>query len=413
MNLYIFNETDKAAVYGIGTYVRELMQALRDCCDINIRIIHLASACEEFEIATTNHVETWYIPIAQYNNHSMDEMQKMESYYRNVVYLLRLYIKDTKDLIFHFNYNYSQLLARELKEAFNCKTIMTIHYTKWQLEFHGDLNRLHMLKSKTNNQRDLNEQRMYNLHEYESIMIKEVDQVIALSQHMKHLLETEYQLDPDKISLIFNGINDIQPIQINDRKILRRKWNISDKESIILFVGRLDPIKGLIFLMRAFRKVLKKHPKCRLMIAGGGNYDTYLQEAKGICTKVTFTGLLEKKDLYELYRIADVGVVPSLFEPFGYVAIEIMMHRLPIVATATSGLNEVVDDTCGLKVPLTTESDNVMIDTNLLAEKILYLLQNPNERKRVGDNARKRYEELYSSEVFRKNMLNFYNSLFD
>ncbi|MDR2774162.1 MAG: glycosyltransferase [Tannerella sp.] len=49
--------------------------------------------------------------------------------------------------------------------------------------------------------------------------------------------------------------------------------------------------------------------------------------------------------------MADVGVVPSLFEPFGYVAVEMMMHRLPVVVTATSGMNEVMDDTCGLKVP--------------------------------------------------------------
>ena len=87
------------------------------------------------------------------------------------------------------------------------------------------------------------------------------------------------------------------------------------------------------------------------------------------------------------------------------------MHELPIVATATSGLNEVVDESCALKIPLIVSSDSVEIDTSLLAEKIVYLLQNPEEAKRLGKNGRKRYLEKYSSEVFRKNMLAFYNSL--
>lgn len=84
-------------------------------------------------------------------------------------------------------------------------------------------------------------------------------------------------------------------------------------------------------------------------MAGSGNYDICFQEAKDICTKITFTGLLNKKDLNEIYQIADIGIVPSLFEPFGYVAIEMMMHELPVVATTTSGLNEVVNNACGLK----------------------------------------------------------------
>jgi len=136
-----------------------------------------------------------------------------------------------------------------------------------------------------------------------------------------------------------------------------------------------------------------------------------LQEAKEICMKTTFTGLLKKKELHELYRLADVGVTPSLYEPFGYVAVEMMMHGLPIVATMTSGLNEVVDETCGLKVPLNVLADNVEIDTSLLAQKILHLLRHPAKAKQMGRNGRKRYLKEYSSDVFRNNMLSLYNSL--
>lgn len=157
--------------------------------------------------------------------------------------------------------------------------------------------------------------------------------------------------------------------------------------------------------------VLKVDQNCRLMIAGSGNYDLFFQEINDICTKVTFTGLLQKKELYEIYQIANVGVTPSLFEPFGYVPVEMMMHELPIVATATSGLNEVVDESCGLKIPLIISPDNVEIDVSLLAQKIVYLLQNSAEAKELGKNGRKRYLEKYSSRVFGENMLAFYKSI--
>jgi len=167
------------------------------------------------------------------------------------------------------------------------------------------------------------------------------------------------------------------------------------------------------FLIRAFHKVLDRIPDCRLVIAGNGSYDEYFKEAQEICTKVTFTGLLDKDVLSELYQIADVGVIPSLYETFCLVAVEMMMHRLPLIATETSGLNEVVDDTCGLKIPVVITPERVGIDTNVLAEKIIYLLEHPQEAERLGVNARKRYLERYTSEIFQRNMLEFYQSLFD
>jgi glycosyltransferase involved in cell wall biosynthesis len=194
---------------------------------------------------------------------------------------------------------------------------------------------------------------------------------------------------------------------------LRKKWRLPEEEYVILFAGRLHPVKGLLFLIRSFRKVLETIPDCRLVIAGSGHYDTYFREAKDGCTKITYTGLLEKNDLSELYQIAEVGVVPSLYEPFGYVAVEMMMHGLPVVAAATSGLNEVVDEASGLNVPIIEYPDKVEINTELLAEKIAYLLQNPEKARQLGENGRKRYEKMYTSDRFGQNIFQFYQSLFE
>ena len=148
------------------------------------------------------------------------------------------------------------------------------------------------------------------------------------------------------------------------------------------------------------------------MIAGSGDYDIHIQAAKDICTKVNFTGLLEKKELCELYQISDIGVIPSLTEQCSYVAIEMMMHGLSMITAAAPGLAEMTEDgVSSLQVPLIEHWDKVETDTVVLAEKMLYLLQNPDERQLLGRNARKRYERLYSSELFRHNMLNVYQSL--
>lgn len=88
-----------------------------------------------------------------------------------------------------------------------------------------------------------------------------------------------------------------------------------------------------------------------------------------------------------------------------------MMHGLPVVATATSGLDEVVDETCGFKIPLFVQLDCVEIDILLLAEKILYLLEYPAESNQMGANGRKRFLENYSSEIFYENMLHVYKLL--
>ena len=410
MNLYLFNDNDSAAVYGIGTYLKELTHAVKGSY-IHVRIVHLHADRPKFEIEETDDVENWYIPEVR-NQRTFDgPVNKIEDYFKSVIYLLKLYIMDTADLVFHFNFNLCQTLSKGLKEVFDCKTVATINFMKWGFELQGNLFRFHALKSKPEEHRTVHEQILYATDEYEGLLYKVVDKVIALTPNMKELLCSEYLLDVKKISVIPYGMKDINPVPGDTVEILQNKWHLSKKDSLIFFAGRLHPVKGLLFLIRAFRKVLDKIPDCRLIIAGSGLYEPFISEAKDICTKVSFAGLLEKEALYELYQIADVGVMPSLYESFGLVAAEMMMHGLPIVVTASLGLNEVVDESCGIKIPITEHPDRVEIDTELLAEKIIYLLRHPVEAKQMGQNGRKRYLEKYSLPVFRKNMLDFYHDI--
>jgi glycosyltransferase len=405
--LYIFNESSRAAVYGVGTYIRELTAALKDS-SINVCVIHLRADKPQILTEETDNVRNWYFPPPVPDPRTTDYKKQNEQYYRNVAYLLQLHIKDRNNLVFHLNYSQSGKLAEALKQAFDCRIVAVVHYSNWGFAVYDNLPRLRSI---------LNEEHPDNFgenlkksFEEEKSFYSKVDTLICLSEYMREILCRDYGLDAKKISVIPNGLTDVADTS-GDKRFLRKKWNIPAGEKIILFAGRIDKVKGLSYLITAFRKVLEKIPGCRLMIAGSGHYDAYFRESKEMCTKITFTGLLEKKDLYEIYQMADVGVVASLFEPFGYVAVEMMMHGLPIVATATSGLNEVVDDTCALKVPVIEHPDRVEIDTDLLAEKIPYLLQHPKEAKQMGRNGRKRYLQYYTSDIFRENMVELYHSL--
>ena len=419
MNLYLFNEKDVAATYGIGSYLNVLTLALEEDTDINVHMIHLYSDRPEFEIVNslslanqnkvTNYVENWYIPAVQNKSVFSGTVQELADYYKNVIYLLRLHINDTTGLVFHFNYNQSYFLAKGLKSVFDCKTVATVHFIKWMLEFQGNLSRWHILKSKPENQRTPFEQLLFTTDEYEGLLYKEVDKVITLSLHSQNLLCNEHHLNPEKVFVIPNGLEDSHPLFETERMELRKKWHIPQKEFVVLFVGRLHAAKGLLFLIKAFRRVLEQKPDCRLMIAGNGNLESFRRMIDPSSTKITFTGLVEKQAVHELYRLADIGVLPSLTEQCSYVVMEMMMNSLPIITTSAPGLAEMTEnEVSSLQTPLIEQPDRIEIDTDLLAEKILYLSRYPDEAKRLGENARKRYEENYSIAAFRKNMQDFF-----
>ena len=408
MNLYIFNETRRGAVYGVGTYIRELTAALNKS-DISICVINLFSEKRQMQTEETDGIRHWYFPAPVLEQQAADFQKQRELYFRNVTYLLQLHILDKKELIFHLNYHQNKSLSEELKKAFDCRIVSVVHFADWGFTVFDNLPRLRRILKE--GQLDSFGERVKKSFEEERSYYESVDHVISLSNYMQEILCLDYGLEVTKIAVIPNGLSDMA-IETADLKFLRKKWNLSLREKILLFVGRVDEVKGINYLIRAFREVLKAKPYCRLMIVGSGNYDLFFQEAKDICTKITFTGLLEKKELYEIYQIADVGVVPSLFEPFGYVSVEMMMHRLPLVVTATSGMNEIVDESCGLKVPILKSPDNLEVNVCVLAQKIRFLLQNPVEAKQLGENGRKRYLEKYSLHIFRESMKMFYKSLF-
>jgi glycosyltransferase len=322
INLYVFNETSRAAIYGIGTYINELTLCLKDVININPNIVKLNDECKESTIETGERTIYWKIPGSRYYGNDYEKQHKM--YYQSVVTLLSQYIPSTENMIVHFNYLQSLPLLNSMKSTFNCKTVSVVHYSGWGFSLNGNTDRLHAILADKSNITDIQAKNILKSVEDEKTFFEASDHIICLASYMKDILYGEYNLKHKNISVVPNGLSDVYK-PVNIKKIRRNKY-FAGKEKIILFAGRLDEVKGLKYLISAFREILKSYCSCRLVIAGNGGYDMYMKEAKDISAKITYTGLLDKSELYELYSIADIGAVPSLYEPFGYVALEKMMH---------------------------------------------------------------------------------------
>lgn len=412
-HIYLFNEGSRAAVYGIGTYIRQMITCLTSIEDLVLHIVRLNSDVECFEVVNSkNGYEEINIPSSLF---SMGDRWKR--HYRNCWYLIHsnMQIKKEEPVYFLLNYTNHHLMIPEIKKTFpSCQITFVIHYQNWCFALNGNIKQIQSLLKKDKYTLNSKEQGILKSFYNEKQAYELVDRVICLSHFTENLLWKLYEISPDKTEVIYNGLEeDIVYSSTTIRNDLKRQLGFSEKEKIILYVGRLDSIKGIKSLIHSFISLISERKDCRLVLIGDGDFSTYLKECNGYWDLITFTGRLEKDQLYQFYQIADIGILPSMHEQCSYTAIEMMMHGIPMIVSTSTGLNEMIEENYnGLHVPIKEHMNEVEIDTNLLAKKIIYLLQNPKKRKQMGINARNYYEKRYAIEIMRTKMINFYNSLY-
>jgi glycosyltransferase involved in cell wall biosynthesis len=210
--------------------------------------------------------------------------------------------------------------------------------------------------------------------------------VITCSHFMANQIHDYFNTPMDKIDVVPNGIY-VQPDPFTseeERRAFRQRF-VADDQSLVFFVGRLVYEKGPHVLLDAWPRIHATLPQARLVIAGAGSYLPALKQRAwdmGIADQVTFAGFISDDERDRLYHVADVAVFPSLYEPFGIVALEAMAARCPVVVAATGGLAEVViPHETGLTVPPN--------DPAALAWGVQHTLQHPAWTKaRVANAAR-------------------------
>jgi glycosyltransferase involved in cell wall biosynthesis len=209
--------------------------------------------------------------------------------------------------------------------------------------------------------------------------------IVADSRSTRDDLVRHYGANPDRIAVAHLGVDEsFFPRADSDVAALRRKIDVPHDAEIVLHVGTLQPRKNLRRLLEAFVGIAAERPAAVLVLAGGGGLGPDLRaiaERLGVERKVRFLGYIADSDLPALYSAAAVYALPSLYEGFGLTALEAMACGVPVVASNTSSLPEVVGDAGFLTDPL---------DTAAWSRAILALLADRPRAAVLADRGRNR-----------------------
>ena len=395
-HIVILDKVCRSAIYGIGSYLEQIKICFSQFDNTFIHIIWLNSEVSVCEIKSDREfLEEIMLP-------SYDQVPSchIARYYRSCWYLLRSFLQIEKEAPVYFFLNHTKyyLLVPEIKQTFPQSIVyFTIHYQKWCFLLDGQAAALRSLLSKQEQELQGMERDIWHSFQEEQSAYRSVDRVVSLSRFTSGLLQQVYQIPAHKIDLVYNGMADVAPVGPRDKESLKKELGFPSGERIILFVGRLDPVKGVHLLLRAFMALSEELPDCRLILAGDGNLLPYLQACDRHWGRITFTGRLGKERLYQLYQMADIGVMPSLHEQCSYTAIEMMMFGIPLIASTTTGLKEMIrENVNGLLFEMRDEADEGA--TRQLQILMKELLTDPQRLAGLQQGARSVYEEVYSLE---------------
>lgn len=212
---------------------------------------------------------------------------------------------------------------------------------------------------------------------------------------------------PAHTHVIYNGLELDLHISTDQQIALRKELNIKDDQILLCAIARIDPKKDLATMLRAFALVIKKHPKARLFIVGGGfpHYQTELEtlaDHLNIRQSIDFLGF--RNDPQAILSLCDISLLSSLTEGLPNAILESMALGKPVVATQVGGVPELIDDGIhGHLVPVGNHP--------LFAERICDLLDHPQKSQAMGQAGKEKAQRQFSRQAMVHNTENIYNQL--
>jgi glycosyltransferase involved in cell wall biosynthesis len=241
-------------------------------------------------------------------------------------------------------------------------------------------------------------------HYVEMITSFMVDHYVAVSESVKRYIIDKSKISAEKISVIYNGVNIKSQDDLHEQNP-KMPFKIEDEDRILMTVGRLHEQKGHCYLIQAVSKVRKEFPKVKLLVTGEGEEENNLKKlvkSLDLTNKVIFAGL--SSDIEGILPIAELFILPSLWEGLPNVLLEAMAAGKPVVATKVGGIPEiVVHGETGILIPPR--------DTDALAIAIIDLLQNKLKAKNMGEAGRIRAGKRFSIYKMIEKTENLYQEL--
>jgi glycosyltransferase involved in cell wall biosynthesis len=167
------------------------------------------------------------------------------------------------------------------------------------------------------------------------------NKVITVSDFTRNIVIDKYHINPSKVVTIHNAV---EPA---NNSIVENLWKLGTNDKIVTFLGRITRQKGPEYFVEAAYKVLQKMDNVRFVMAGNGDLmeDMIKQVARlKISDKFHFTGFLKGDDVYRMYSMSDLYIMPSVSEPFGISPLEAIQSNVPVIISKQSGVSEVIDN---------------------------------------------------------------------
>ena len=334
--IYLIDEHLSSKQNGVGTYVRHFARMF-DGADYNVNILSFNAEVKELCISVQDGVYKYSIPYcAQGNFMKAGEL---------ICPLLSLYIEDKKDNVFFVNHSPCSDFMKAIRANFpKSKIVFTIHDQGWTSPLLGNSENLRKVLAHRKVYNIDNDTVRYvrNFCKEEKKMYQIADAVICLSHSTYQLLHEVYGASTNKLYYIPNCfIKNSNGLALS-KKEARANLYISEKEKILLFVGRPTKAKGIFELLKAFEQICATFKDIRLVVAGEvHSLGDFTKLTPTSSSHITYTGLLNPEQLNLWYAAADIGILPSYTEQCSYTALE-MLHNIGIVVSTDGwGLDEI------------------------------------------------------------------------
>lgn len=336
----VYFKTDCPEIqYGINTFLNDLIPFIVQINRFSVYLVkYYEPTVEEFTVNTLSDNYTEIAipsPLYYIKSHKNDQR-----YANRVVDLLTEFFSNT-DIIVHANHFNDHDICKVLRERFaKLSIINSIHSMILENAFNG--NKVRMANYVQETKYALN----ISFVNKEAALVQMSDYVVSVSNYHKNVLEQYYGVNKDKVQVIPRGLNigsDFGEV-IRNKESLRKDLYFDADDKVILYVGRINSSKGLKSLIGSLRILLKDHPRFRLVIVGSGDIESIFPYCVDIWSKISFTGFLSKTDLAKFFQLADVGVLPAVYENDSLISKEMILNRLPLIVSNCDGFSGFFED---------------------------------------------------------------------
>jgi len=299
---------------------------------------------------------------------------KFSEGYKNILYLnnfykkLKTYVNENKINIIHTHHRFPELIAVRIGKRLNFKTVVSTHgfiYGFTKISFQSDI-------------------------------------ILSVSNSMSDYLTNKFKLPKEKIITRYNPTYQSQNLNSSEVEKFKKENDIAADQKVLLFVGRISKEKGYDTLLKSFELVGKQNKNLVLIV--NGEINKKVNDFASILKNNKIIYVAPRNNISNLYSIADLVILPSRKDSFPFVMIEAGSFKKPFIGGNTGGIAEFIEEG---KNGLLVDPEN----PGQLAEKIIYLLNNPDIAKRLGENLFEKVNRLCDYNNYFFEVEKIYNSL--